>query len=128
VALGDQCPGGGPGGPRISNPFRFAIWMSRCMGGAVGCGRQDALGGRLADLALESLELHRREADERPCSTVLGVEGVRYPLGPNAKRAGLQRQSRVGWVEENFTGLLTDGDIKAITRGGSTANRPRVSQ
>ena len=28
-----QCPGGGPGGPRISRPFRFPIAMSCSMSG-----------------------------------------------------------------------------------------------
>ena len=58
--------------------------------------RQDALGGRLADLSLESLELHRREADQRPRSACLGVEGVRHALGAERERAGLQGQARVG--------------------------------
>ena len=53
-------------------------------------------GAGCADRALESLELHRREADQRPRATGLGVEGVRHPLGSERERAGRQRQSRVG--------------------------------
>ena len=96
VVVAGQCPGGGPGGPRISNPFRLAIGASRAMSGwAFGRRRQHAFGGGLADLALESLELHRREADQRPRSTGLRVEGVRHALGAERERAGLQRQLRV---------------------------------
>src|SRR5216684_7448883 len=36
----------------------------------------DALGSGLADFPLESLELHRREADQRSCPAGFGVEGV----------------------------------------------------
>lgn len=41
---------------------------------------QDTFGGGLADFPLESLELHRREADQCPRSACLGVEGVRHAL------------------------------------------------
>jgi hypothetical protein len=54
--------------------------------------RQHPLGCRLTDLSLESLELHRREADQRPCSACLGVEGVRHPLGPNANEPAVSER------------------------------------
>src|SRR6202011_4579451 len=62
------------------------------VGVAFGWRRQHAFGGGLADRALESLELHRREADQRPRSTGLRVERVRHPLGAEPERAGGQRQ------------------------------------
>src|SRR5207342_1277941 len=62
---------------------------------ALGRRRQDGLGGGLADFPLESLELHRREPDQRPRPAWLGVEGVRHALGAERKRTGLQGQSRV---------------------------------
>ena len=33
LVLAGYCPGGGPGGPRISNPLRLAIGASRAMSG-----------------------------------------------------------------------------------------------
>ena len=46
-------------------PFRCAIGMSRCMSvGPSSGGGSTAFGGRVADPALEFLELHRRKADE----------------------------------------------------------------
>ena len=62
---------------------------------AFGWRRQHAFGGGLADLALESLELHRREPDQRPGSIGLGVERVRHSLGAERERAGRQRHARV---------------------------------
>ena len=67
----------------------------RHVGGTFGRGRQNAFERRLADLPLESLELHRREADQSPRSTGLRVERVRHPFGAERERAGLQRQFRV---------------------------------
>ena len=58
-------------------------------------GRQDAFESRLADLSLESLELHRREADQHLRYTRLYVERVRHAFGAERERAGLQRQLRV---------------------------------
>ena len=51
---------------------------------------EDALGGGLTDFALESLELHRREADQHLRPACLGVEGVRHPFGAEREPAGLQ--------------------------------------
>jgi hypothetical protein len=38
VLLSDYRPGGGPGGPRMSKPFRAAMGMSRSMSGGVSSG------------------------------------------------------------------------------------------
>jgi hypothetical protein len=57
-------------------------------------GGSTAFGGRVADPALEFLELHRREADEGPRSTSLRVERVRTPLEPNANESAVS-DSRV---------------------------------
>src|SRR6266581_6787055 len=54
--------------------------------------RQHPLGCRLTDFSLESLELHRREADQRSCSACLGVEVCGTPLGPNANEPGVRER------------------------------------
>src|SRR3954451_3724011 len=57
------------------------------VGGAFERRRQDAFGGGLADCSLESLELHRREADQCLRSAGLGVERVRDSLRAEDERA-----------------------------------------
>ena len=110
-----QCPGGGPGGAEDLEPVSLRDRdQPRHVGGAFGRGRQDAFEGRLADLSLESLELHRREADERPRSTGLRVERVRHSLGAERERAGPQRQFRV-----------RDPERSARPRGRRTTRPPR---
>src|SRR5437764_12837460 len=64
--------------------------------------RQDAFGGGLTDCSLESLELHRSEADQCLRSACLGVERVRDSLGAERERAGLQGEAFVGDPEGDF--------------------------
>src|SRR5436190_7813137 len=72
--------------------------------------RQDAFGGRLTDFSLESLELHRREADPRLRSACLGVEGVWHALRAEREGAGLQREACVGDAE----GQLALQDVEPL--------------
>jgi len=58
----------------------------RHVGVAFGRGRQDAFESRLADLSLESLELHRREADQHHPYTRLHVERAGHPFGADANK------------------------------------------
>ena len=90
---------------------------------ALGRRRQDAFEGGLADFSLESLELHRREADQRPCSACLGVEGVRHPLGAERERASCQREGCVG----NPEGQLTLEDVEPLVLlGVDVPRRPHA--
>src|SRR5439155_1022293 len=84
--------------------------------------RQHPLGCRLTDFSLESLELHRREADQRSCSACLGVEGVRHPLGAERERASRQREGCVGnpegqlALEDELTFWVADTSL-SLTAG-----------
>jgi hypothetical protein len=56
---------------------------------SLGRRRQDTLGRVLADLSLESLELHRREADKCLRASRFGVKGVRHVLRTEREGSGL---------------------------------------
>src|SRR3954451_9251103 len=72
--------------------------------------RNDALGSGLADLSQEALELHGPESDQELGFAGLHVERVRDSLGPECKRAGLEREARIS----NPDGQLTLEDVEPL--------------